>query len=43
MNEEYTRTGLTSDQVMSYTSLYGKNEHIVDPPNYFEYLYEVMT
>lgn len=22
---------------------YGKNEHIVDPPTYFEYLYEVMT
>lgn len=23
--------------------LYGKNEHIVDPPQYHEYLYEVMT
>lgn len=22
---------------------YDKNEHIVDPPTYFEYLYEVMT
>jgi cation-transporting ATPase 13A2 len=23
--------------------IYGKNEHIVDPPQYHEYLYEVMT
>lgn len=34
---------MTSAEVDSNRTIYGKNEHIVDPPTYFEYLYEVMT
>ena len=37
------RDGLEREEVEVRREEYGKNEHSVDPPQYFEYLYEVMT
>jgi hypothetical protein len=39
----FIENGLSEAEVEERRAMYGKNEHIVDPPQYFEYLYEVMT
>jgi hypothetical protein len=35
--------GLTSAEAEANREIFGRNEHIVDPPTYYEYLYDVMA
>lgn len=37
------QSGLSPEEVNRLRSIFGRNEHTVDPPTYFEYVYEVMT
>jgi hypothetical protein len=43
LSEEFMKTGLTSKSVEEHLMLFGRNEHIVSPPTYFEYLYDILT
>ena len=35
--------GLSCKEASERKDLYGSNEHIVDPPKYYDYMYEIMT
>jgi hypothetical protein len=39
----FLASGLSSSEASERKNHYGANEHIVDPPGYFEYMYEIMT
>ena len=43
LTEQHLKLGLAGEAVERRAALFGRNEHIVDPPGYLEYLYEVMT
>lgn len=43
LGTRFLRAGLSSQEASVRKDIYGPNEHIVEAPQYFEYLYEVMT
>ena len=40
---KFIEKGLTCHEAYLRKELYGKNEHIVEPPKYFDYMYEILT